>query len=76
MLDSVFVSLADQAIDDETFEDFILKVLLHEVMHSLSFTFYMTDEEKMEAYGRWLAFLEQIGMLPRYPSWEELVTRF
>lgn len=43
MLDSVFISLEDETIDDEMFDDFVLKVLLHEVMHALSVTFYMTD---------------------------------
>lgn len=76
MLDAVFSAFEDREIEDEVFEDFILQVLLHEVMHSLSVSFYMTEEEKMDACAKWLAFLESIGRLDPYPSWEELVTRF
>lgn len=76
MLDSVFIALEDEEIDDEIFDDYVLKVLLHEVMHALSITSYMTDEKKIDAYANWLAFLERIGMLEQYPSWDELITRF
>lgn len=76
MLDSVFNSFEEREINDEVFDDFILQILLHEVMHALSISFYMTDEAKMDAYSKWLAFLDSIGSLDPYPSWEELVTRF
>ncbi len=76
MLDSVFLAFEEKEIDDEAFDDFILQILLHEVMHALSVSFYMTEESKMDAHAKWLAFLEAIGCLDPYPSWEELVTRF
>ncbi len=60
MLDSVFIALEDEEIDDEIFDDYVLKVLLHEVMHALSITSYMTDGQKIDAYANWLAFLERI----------------
>lgn len=60
MLDAVFLAFEEREIDDEAFDDFILQILLHEVMHSLSVNFYMTEEAKMDAYAKWLAFLDSV----------------
>lgn len=76
-LDSVFKSLEeDEEITRESFEDFVMQILFHEVMHALSANFYLSDEEKRLAISKWLRFLEEIGETPDYPDWSEISTRF
>ncbi len=75
--DSVFKSLEEEEeITRESFEDFVVQVLFHEVMHALSANVYLTDEGKRSAIAKWLRFLENVGEIPEYPDWSEISTRF
>ncbi len=76
-LDSVFKSLEEnEEITRESFEDFVVQILFHEVMHALSANFYLSDGEKRSAIAKWLCFLEEIGETPDFPDWSEISTRF
>lgn len=75
-IDGLFHNLALKEIDDETFEDLVLQVLLHEVMHALSISVYITDPAKRTAHAKWLAFQESLGILDPVPGWETLDFRY
>ncbi len=74
-LDEFFQMIAEEALNDETIDDAVIQILLHEFCHALSAKFYLSGEGEFEIARRVTALRNSVAGIPQQPEFDNLYSR-